>query len=418
MEETQKPLVKLTDVSTRYKLNISSHLLDQIEYVCKQLPHLEWSGVLFYKVEGSFEEKNLVLTAVDMLVQDIGSAGATEFELTSDVAWFIAQNDLVDCQMGLIHSHNTMATFFSGTDQNTLLEEGIDRNHFLSLIVNNAGSYSAKVTRKISYKEKYTVSYSYQTYEDVPVDIQEGEAEEEYTVIEAFPLDIVKEERLSPFPELDATLAEIRKRKEEETAKAKAAVIPSTYGYERYIGYKAGDSFKKEVPAGPANKIQKELPFHEPFPSSKERKGIGFNKREEGDEVYIDYSEKEEPNKDIPYDKVHYPEEVIQTVLKKLLKASPLFEGNLNLVKFVSSMEGIYDKSFPTIPDFDEWAGNFVEYLLLLYSGEDKAIAAIGVDEDGATAILAHDLLLELDKLPEENIYLNRYRALLEAYIL
>lgn len=103
MEETQKPLVKLTDVSTRYKLNISSHLLDQIEYVCKQLPRLEWSGVLFYKVEGSFEEKNLVLTAVDMLVQDIGSAGATEFELTPDVAWFIAQNDLVDCQMGLIH---------------------------------------------------------------------------------------------------------------------------------------------------------------------------------------------------------------------------------------------------------------------------------------------------------------------------
>lgn len=167
-----------------------------------------------------------------------------------------------------------MATFFSGTDQNTLLEEGIDRNHFLSLIVNNAGSYSAKVTRKISYKEKYTVSYSYQTYEDVPVDIQGGEAEEEYTVIEAFPLDIVKEERLSPFPELDATLAEIRKRKEEETAKAKAAVIPSTYGYERYIGYKAGDSFKKEVPAGPANKIQKELPFHEPF---------SLIQREEGD---------------------------------------------------------------------------------------------------------------------------------------
>lgn len=311
-----------------------------------------------------------------------------------------------------------MATFFSGTDQNTLLEEGIDRNHFLSLIVNNAGSYSAKVTRKISYKEKYTVSYSYQTYEDVPVDIQGGEAEKEYTVIEAFPLDIVKEERLSPFPELDATLAEIRKRKEAETAKAKAAVIPSTYGYGRYIGYKVGDSFKKEVPAGPANKIQKELPFHEPSLSSKERKGIGFNKREEGDEVYIDYSEKEEPNEDIPYDKVHYPEEVIQTVLKKLLKASPLFEGNLNLTKFVSNMESSYDKSFPTIPDFDEWAGNFVEYLLLLYSGEDKAIAAIGVDGDGAVAILAHDLLLELDKLPEENIYLNRYRALLEAYIL
>ena len=165
METPQVPSVQLKDVTTHYKLKIQAELLKKIEYVCKKVPSLEWSGVLFYKTEGSFEENNLVLTAVDMVVQDIGSAGATEFEITTDVAYYIVMNELADCQMGLIHSHNNMHTFFSGTDQSTLLQEGLDRNHFLSLIVNNAGVYTAKVTRKIHYKEKFTISYNYETYQ-------------------------------------------------------------------------------------------------------------------------------------------------------------------------------------------------------------------------------------------------------------
>jgi hypothetical protein len=56
--------------------------------------------------------------------------------------------DLMDCDQGLIHSHNSMATFFSSTDDSTLVEEGKDRNFFVSLIVNNAGTYTAAVTRK------------------------------------------------------------------------------------------------------------------------------------------------------------------------------------------------------------------------------------------------------------------------------
>ena len=40
----------------------------------------------------------------------------------------------------------TKMTFFSGTDLNTLQEEGSDMNNFLSLIVNNAGQYTAAIT--------------------------------------------------------------------------------------------------------------------------------------------------------------------------------------------------------------------------------------------------------------------------------
>ena len=44
-------------------------------------------------------------------------------------------------------------TFFSGTDKATLQSEGSDMNHFVSLIVNNAGKYTAGVTRKVKLKQ-------------------------------------------------------------------------------------------------------------------------------------------------------------------------------------------------------------------------------------------------------------------------
>ena len=55
-----------------------------------------------------------------------------------------------------------MSTFFSGTDTATLKEEGRDRNNFVSLIVNNAGSYTAAITRRIKSKQvKESVSYEF-----------------------------------------------------------------------------------------------------------------------------------------------------------------------------------------------------------------------------------------------------------------
>ena len=415
METPQVPSVPLKDVTTHYKLKIQAELLKKIEYVCKKVPSLEWSGVLFYKAEGSFEENNLVLTAVDMVVQDIGSAGATEFEITTDVACYIAMNELADCQMGLIHSHNNMHTFFSGTDQSTLLQEGLDRNHFLSLIVNNAGVYTAKVTRKIHYKEKFTISYNYETYQGVPVSVEGKEIDSESTVIEAFPLDIEKETLPSPFPELDATLEELR-------AKNKAKVVPFVpyEGYEGYNPYTRNYStpVKKEVSAGPANVAQQKFPFQNSQKDSK-KIGAGITKWEEGDEVYI---EKENQGlqttlwgKKIPYDKVHYPEESVQDVLRKMIKGSPMTGDNFNVQRFVPNMVSVYDKGFNNLQGFMEWADSYLEFLF--WNADSGDLETKGATIEEMNAILAHDLLVEVDKLPE-NEYLKGYRELLEAYIL
>ena len=54
-----------------------------------------------------------------------------------------------------------MSAFFSSTDIKTLRVEGNDRNNFVSLIVNNEGSYRAAITRKITKRTvQETITYN------------------------------------------------------------------------------------------------------------------------------------------------------------------------------------------------------------------------------------------------------------------
>ena len=76
----------------------------------------------------------------------MGSTSYTEFEYSPDFAAYIARNPLLmDHQMGLIHSHNNMSVFFSGTDTATLQEQAPLYKKFLSVIVNNRLDIVAKL---------------------------------------------------------------------------------------------------------------------------------------------------------------------------------------------------------------------------------------------------------------------------------
>ena len=136
---------------TTYNLNIPANVEKKIRHLCTRVHDVEWSGILFYKVDGSFETNDLTATCLDICVMDIGSAGYTKFKDNADIiSYRVEHPELLEPGVyeGLIHSHNTMSTFFSGTDTDTLGKEGDDVNHFLSLIVNNAGEYTARITRK------------------------------------------------------------------------------------------------------------------------------------------------------------------------------------------------------------------------------------------------------------------------------
>lgn len=77
---------------------------EKIRYLIRKFPTTEWSGVLFYTYEGTFEEDNMLITCQDIFPMDLGSAGWTEFNMSSDVAAYMGRNpDLFECQLGVVH---------------------------------------------------------------------------------------------------------------------------------------------------------------------------------------------------------------------------------------------------------------------------------------------------------------------------
>ena len=114
-----------------------------------------------------------------------------------------------------------MNSFFSGTDRSTLIEEGMSMPHFVSLIVNNAGKYTAKITRRVCLE---AVKISYPTFNDGHK-TEDAEANiNEY--IEAFPLDIKIEEDTTIKDEVSKRIKEIEELK--KTKEASTNIQPYT----------------------------------------------------------------------------------------------------------------------------------------------------------------------------------------------
>ena len=168
--------IKLVPQSGPYKLIVKESLERKIRFLCDRLPHNEYSGTLFYKTTGSFETNDLVIIAEDLYLQVVGSGGYTEFQRDVTLASYIVENELFTHYHGLIHSHNVMETIFtkgrlgSSTDMDTLVDEGKDQNHFVSLIVNNAGNYAAAITRRMDRTVVGKQKTSYNTFNNGTVD--------------------------------------------------------------------------------------------------------------------------------------------------------------------------------------------------------------------------------------------------------
>ncbi len=218
-EKPSLNLVQLEDVS--YKLNIPDQVETKIRNWCAECPNEEWSGTLFYKVNGAFNDENFEITVVDFLVCDIGTSAFTSYEFGENSFGYMVDNDLMDCYCGLIHSHDSMAAFFSGTDVNTLKLEGAKTPHFLSLIVCNNGPYVARITKRcknelVGVKNKSFISFNDTTIEDGST---EATGTEEF--LEAYNLDINVTIGTTKKDETVSKLAkEIRKRKQEEAKEA------------------------------------------------------------------------------------------------------------------------------------------------------------------------------------------------------
>lgn len=246
----EKAKLKLIKQEQSYNIVIPKNVEEKIRHLCSVVHEVEWSGVLFYKKEGSFENNDLKITCVDIFPMDIGSDGFTDFDDTPDIAAYRCEHlELLDegIYEGLIHSHNCMKAFFSGVDTNTLLEEGTDRNHFVSLIVNNEGSYVAAVTRRIKQEVHavahivYTTKTHYNSWDDIDIPLSDNETaekdkEETKTIeyVEWYDLNITKEAVDNDFNEIDSRLSAIKE------AKARKAYQSSYYGSSPLYGKNGG----------------------------------------------------------------------------------------------------------------------------------------------------------------------------------
>ena len=207
----------LESCEQHYKMFIPQEVEKKIRTWCALLPDKEWSGVLFYSVNGNFEDNSLEVICKDMLVMNIGESAYTEFSYDEDVAFYMAQNpELLDCYQALIHSHNNMKAFFSGTDVNTILKEGSKTDNFVSLVVNNAGQYVAIVTRKVisnscikGKKTIHTLTKFFGESVEKNTTVEDAEVNSESNMVEYYPLDITIEksswdEEISRYSELKA----------------------------------------------------------------------------------------------------------------------------------------------------------------------------------------------------------------------
>lgn len=401
MEEVKQPTKIISLVQKlgtyNYKLIIPAEVERKIRFACQKVWSTEWSGTLFFTHEGSFEDNDLVIRCVDIYIMDIGTQAYTEFDMNPDVIAYMCENpELLDCQMGLIHSHNNMSTFFSGTDTATLKEEGRDRNNFVSLIVNNAGTYTAAITRRVKSKQvKESVSYEF---------FGDGEKQDtkEYVSdadeIEWFYLKIEKEGENYSFPDMAARLEEIKQAKAEKAKKAQTPVYQG--GYKPVIANSYGTK------AGPANLVKKE---------ANKPKVVQPTLFDDIDDLPF------EEEYYIPYGQVSFDKDTLKSLVLQLITGSIIIsnDSKIDITKWAKSMPALYEKRFGKgkvgMNNFKIWAETYAEYLTWYIT--DEKLEELDFDNTEICAICAHDMIEELTKLPE-NDYIKGYIDALQKYLI
>ena len=287
-------------------------------------------------------------------------------------------------------------TFFSGTDTATLKEEGRDRNNFVSLIVNNAGSYTAAITRRIKSKQ-VRESISYEFFGD-----GEKQDTKEYVSdadeIEWFYLKIENETETFSFPDMAARLEEIKQAKEERAKKAQTPVYQG--GYNPVIA----NSYGTKV--GPANLVKKE---------ADKPKVVQPTLFDNTDDLPFD------DNYSLPYGQVTFDKVTLKSLVLQLITGSIIIsnDSKIDIFKWAKSMPALYEKRFGKgkegMDNFEMWADTYAEYLT--WCATDEKLEELGFDETEICAICAHDMIEELTKLPE-NDYIKGYIDALQKYLI
>ena len=281
-----------------------------------------------------------------------------------------------------------MAAFFSGTDIATLSEEGSERNHFVSLIVNNAGSYVAAITRKIKSKKVISDHFSYKSFDGQEINgSKDYEIEEEsfewYDLAIEFEDDIFNsiKERTN-FLRL-SKITNKRKEEKEKVVYVSPKPISGTYSSPEPKSY--------NTPS------KSELPFDFDYIDNK----IGKN-----DFEYI--------LKHNSFDKLKAKELVLQLITGSIIISNA---SKIDMKKWAENMPNMYKKRFGDdykgFKVFKDWADYYIDFLCI--ASTDEQLAKKGFDQDIIAILCAKAILEELSKLPQ-NKYIDYFIQILKDY--
>lgn len=214
-----------------------------------------------------------------------------------------------------------MATFFSGTDTATLREEGNDRNHFVSLIVNNEGTYTAAITRKVLSFDTIISNYSYKSFGDI---VKTGKLSHEITneVIEYNLLTVIKEGEVeNSFLEINERLNTIKEAKANKVPK-----IP-------WNNFKVKEDSKITSPTL--------FDSNELFPKQEK-------------EISLD------PNDN------YISDEDIKTVVLQLITGSIIISdtSKIDPIKWAPKMVGLFNNRFKDDASFESWAWTMIDFIV------------------------------------------------------
>lgn len=405
MEElTQIKIPTITKRSNSYKMIIPKEVEEKIRFTCNNIWETEWSGILFYEFSGSFEDNDLTIICKDIFLMDVGTAGYTEFSISPDIIGYMADNpELLNYQQGIIHSHHNLGAFFSATDINTLEEEGKTRNHLVSLIVDNKGSYVAAITRRSTVKSNITSTISYNSFNNKEFNYQESE-EEEKVKLEYFNLDIEFDSYKMDSEYIDRLnqLKDNNKNKKIKLNNNNIYDNPKTFNYTNFNSYSPNHSSSYTSKVN-SNTIDKEEMSNIYSPIS----NISFK-----EDDYIDTCPEEyEVDKDI-----------INSLFLQLITGSVVISNSSKIDpdKWVNTMESIFDRRFKNkemINYFRQWAESYIEFLCW-FAPENTVISSEGLIEDEITSIIAYNLIKKLESLKSTNKYIEEYKKILNTYII
>ena len=135
-------------------------MMNKINYLHHRFDKTEWSGPAWYTIKKKTKQGfpvNVELSYFKPI--DLGNTGSTELdgeELGKVLpAIYKKYPKLKKSFMGLIHSHHNMGAFFSGTDEETCLEQAPKEGLFFSTVVAHTKD---KFATGVSYRDQFGYS--------------------------------------------------------------------------------------------------------------------------------------------------------------------------------------------------------------------------------------------------------------------